>query len=170
MTSYSRFLISPKSLSSFPSGIILSKLLCKGSCIPNGSIFWGFLCNNYLILSKSSVPKISYSQQCKNLSSSAIGWQAISQDFLQIQWLVVTFPAKSSIHYYSQSESKLRQQSLQFIFATPIKDCILWLLVNQFAIPHRFPDSQGDFSPFGSLYLLCFASRIIHHYIASSNV
>ena len=106
--------------------------------------FWGFLCNNYLIPSRSSMQRVSYSQQHKNLSSSAIGWQVISQDFLQIQWLVVTSPAKSSIHYHSQSESKLRQQSLQFIFATPINVCIRWLPVTQFAILYR---SQGGFSP-----------------------
>ena len=32
---------------------------------------------------------------------------------------------------------------MQFIFATPIKVCIRWLPVTQFAIPHRDSDLQG---------------------------
>ena len=68
-------------------------------------------------------------------------------DYLQIQWLVVTSPAKSSIRYHLRSEFKILQQSLQFIFATPIKVCILWLPDTQFVIPYRSQDSQGGFSP-----------------------
>ena len=168
MTSYSRILISPKSLSSFPSGVALSKCCAKILESLTEAYFWGFLYNNYLIPSKSSVLKISYPQQRKNMSSPAIGWQAIPQTVKGEFWfptdLVVGSNLPSKVQYSLSYSIRVQASPAEFAIYFCNSHQSLYPVVTGYSICYSLQISRF------SRRLFCFSSRIMHHYIASSNV